>query len=153
MSELQVELEGSLDEALEAVGEAADLWGGEWQRLGTGGQLILPVSAGIRHGHIAGQLSTKKRSGQVELELFPERTYYRVHLPSLMVLLFGAIGGLFIVVVPFFPALFPLVPAGILLSIAAWFLVVARLKTRGVSEFFELVRDLVETPPGPPEGA
>ena len=85
------------------------------------------------------------------MALATESSRYRLHFASFFVLLMGALGGLFLVVVPFFPALMPLIPAGILLSLAAWFLVVARVRTRGSVEFLELVRELVEAPPLPPE--
>jgi hypothetical protein len=42
----------------------------------------------------------------------------------------------------FHPPLFELVPAGTFMSLAAWFLVVSKLKTRGSKEFFALVEEL-----------
>lgn len=150
MNEHRVELEGTPSRALEAVEEATELWGGDWQQSGTGGRLILPVSAGIRHGHVVGQVSTQRRGEASEIALQIERTHYELHWPSLVVLLIGAAGGILIVVAPFFPPLFPLVPAGILVSLAAWFLVVSRVRTRGSIEFLELVSELVAGVP-PPE--
>ncbi|MDX1385246.1 MAG: hypothetical protein R3190_16455 [Thermoanaerobaculia bacterium] len=147
MGDPTAELDGSPEEVLRAVGEAVDLWGGEWRRLGTGGRITLPITAGVRHGFLAGELSTRARSDKVEVTIQPETTFYRLHWPSIVVLALGAAGGLFIVVVPFFPSLFPLVPAGMLLSVAAWFLVVSRLHTRGAPEFLELVADLLKAPP------
>ena len=61
----------------------------------------------------------------------------------MMRILFGAAGGLILTAWPFYPVLIPLTPVGVLLSLAAWFLVASRVKTRAEGEFFELVAELL----------
>lgn len=148
----RVEIEADVPLALEAVADAAEMWGGDWERQGEGGRLTIPVSAGVRHGHVSGQISTRPQGRVSEVVLHVESVHYQLHWPSLAVLLFGAVGGLLIVVAPFFPPLFPLVPAGVILSLAAWFLVVARMKSRGSPEFLAFVGELVAAEQGPSSG-
>jgi hypothetical protein len=152
MSQHNARVAADPDRALAAVGEAAEIWGGEWQRLGTGGRIELPVTVGIRHGYIEGEVTTARDGDATEVTVHVERSDYNLHWPSFMVLLFGAVGGLGIVAAPFFPALFPLAPAGVILSLAAWFMVASRVRTRAEREFFELVDELLEerAPPGIP---
>jgi hypothetical protein len=141
--EHRVELEGTLPaEALEALEEASEIWGGEWERLGNGGKLTLPVSAGLRHGHVLGEVSAERRGRGSALAFRIEQIHYRLHVPAIVILLIGAAGGLLVVAAPFHPPLFALVPAGTILSLAAWFLVVSKLRTRGSAEFFALVAEL-----------
>ena len=52
---------------------------------------------------------------------------------------FAALGGLVTVLWPLVPALQPLLPAGLVFAVGAWFLIVTRLQNRGVEEFLELV--------------
>ncbi len=132
--------------ALEAAEEAVRLWGGEWRRDGTGGSLELPVAAGVRRGHLAGSLSTASAGSDhttVTVEVSAED--YRLQGREVMVLLMGAFGGLFLVAAPFSPQLFDLIPLAGLLLLLAWFLVVSRLRYRGVVEFLDEVLDLTET--------
>jgi hypothetical protein len=140
--EHRVELEVSPAEALEAVEHASEIWGGEWQRQGSGGTLTLPVSAGLRHGHVQGQVSTETRGKRSALAFRIERIHYRVHVPAIVILSVGALGGLLVVFAGFHPPLFELVPAGTILCLAAWFLVVSKLRTRGSAEFLALVEEL-----------
>jgi hypothetical protein len=140
--EHRVELEVTPAEALEAVEQASEIWGGEWQRQGAGGTLTLPVSAGLRHGHVHGQVSAEKSGARSALAFRIERIHYRLHVPAIVILLVGAFGGLLVVFAGFHPPLFELVPAGTILCLAAWFLVVSKLRTRGSAEFFALVAEL-----------
>lgn len=149
----RVEIEADASQVLAAVEEASELWGGEWERVGQGGRLTIPVAAGIRHGLISGQVSTHPRGRLSEIAFHIESVHYHLHRPSLVVLLIGAAGGMLIVVAPFFPPLFPLVPAGIVVSLAAWFLVTSRAKSRGSSEFLALVGKLAEAEPEPGSGS
>jgi hypothetical protein len=140
--EHRVELEVGPAEALEALEQASEIWGGEWRREGTGGTLTLPVSAGLRHGHVHGHITTESRGARSALAFRTERIYYRLHVPAIVILLVGLFGGLLVVFAGFHPPLFELVPAGTFMSLAAWFLVVSKLKTRGSKEFFALVEEL-----------
>jgi hypothetical protein len=142
--EHRLELEVSPAEALEAVEQASEIWGGEWRRDGTGGTLTLPVSAGLRHGHIHGQVTTESRGARSALAFRIERIYYHLHVPAIVILLVGLFGGLLVVFAGFHPPLFELVPAGTFMSLAAWFLVVSKLRTRGSTEFLKLVEELAD---------
>jgi len=141
-SEHRLELEVTSAEALEALEQASEIWGGEWRREGTGGTLTLPVSAGLRHGHVHGQVTTENRGARSAIAFRIERIYYRLHVPAIVILLVGLFGGLLVVFAGFHPPLFELVPAGTFMSLAAWFLVVSKLKTRGSAEFLALVEQL-----------
>lgn len=100
---------------------------------------------GIRHGWLTAQVSTAAGDDDAtDVTLHVEKADTRLHWPSLFVLLFGALGGLALVVAPFLPGLLPLAPVGVVLSLAAWFMVVARIKTRAEREFFELVGELAQ---------
>ena len=141
--EHRVELEETLPaEALEALEEASQIWGGEWERVGNGGTLTLPVSAGLRHGHVTGEVSAERRGRGSALAFRIERIHYRLHVPAIVILSIGALGGLLVVFAGFHPPLFQLVPAGTIVCLAAWFLVVSKLRTRGSAEFFALVEEL-----------
>ena len=141
----RIELECNVDASLEALGDAAEIWGAEWQRLGTGGRLALPVSAGLRQGLLAGQISTRNvASEKTELLYTVEESLYRVHVPALVVLLFGALGGVLTIFAPLKVELLQLVPVAVVFMIVAWFLVLARLKNRSTDEFFELVSEVAE---------
>ena len=141
-SEHRLELEVTSAEALEALEQASEIWGGEWHREGNGGTLTLPVSAGLRHGHVHGQVTTESRGARSAIAFRIERIYYHLHVPAIVILLVGLFGGLLVVFAGFHPPLFELVPAGTFMSLAAWFLVVSKLKTRGSAEFLALVEQL-----------
>lgn len=139
-----VDIQATHAETLSAVGEAASLWGGEWHRLGSGGALGLPVSAGLRLGELKGQVSTERSAEGTRLVYHVQESHYRLRLAHFVVLLLGGIGGVVTVLVPFFPALVGLVPLAGLLLLLAWFLVASRLSSSGAEEFLDLVRDLAE---------
>lgn len=139
-----IDLDATAKEALAAVDDAAEIWGGEWQAMGSGGRLSLPVAAGLRYGLVHGEVFVEPaRNGSSLVYRILEREY-KIHFGAVVVLLFGALGGLATVVVPFYPNLFQLLPISILLILLAWFLVVARLRHNGPEEFLKLVKDVVE---------
>ena len=139
-----MELAGNASQALETVREAADIWGGDWQPRGSGGRLTLPVSAGLRHGHVIGEVSAQDLGGSARLVFYVEKSHYQLHVASLAILLMGALGGLVLVLWPFYPVLLELTPVGVVLSLTAWFLVASKLKTRGPTEFLNLLTELQE---------
>lgn len=139
-----IELPVPVDAALQAVEDAAEIWGAEWRRDGTGGRLALPVTAGIRLGLIEGELRGVGHRGGSKLSFEPERTAYRLHVAALVVLLLGAAGALFTVVAPLVPPLLELLPIGGLLALLAWFLVVARIRNRNPADFFALVEKVAQ---------
>ena len=138
----RVEVSGDTSEALKTVAEAAEIWGGEWQSRGSGGTLWIPVSAGLRRGFLSGEVSAQRVGNRAELVFHVDKCHYQLHVAAVVVLLMGAIGGLLLVAWPFYPALLPLTPAGLILSLVAWFLVASRLRTRGPEDFLELLVNL-----------
>jgi len=132
--------------ALDAVQDAAEVWGAEWHRLGRAGQLELPVSAGLRYGMLAGELSCSDQGQTSTLTFAVEQSAYRVHLPALSVIAVGATGAVVMSISPQFPRLIALVPVGFIVMLCSWFLVLSRLEHRGPSEFLELVREIADHP-------
>ena len=142
-SEHAVEVAGGVDEALEVLAEAAEAWGAEWRREGSGGRLVLPVTAGLRFGHLTGRISTEpaQRERGTRLRFSVDDTHYQLHWQAVVILCFGALGGLSFTLWPFYPPLLALAPIALVLAFAAWFLVASRLRTAGVAEFFELLEE------------
>jgi hypothetical protein len=148
----------SPDRVWTAMGRAADAWRAEWDPggapggVGTG-RLRLPVTAGIRYGVIDAEVSVEpvvaSRAGGVgkqgeeitEVAFRPLSSLYFVNTTVLAILVFSALGGLLLVIWPFFPeaGLDRVAPLGVVVALVGWFLVVSRLENRGPEEFFELV--------------
>ncbi|MEM7349472.1 MAG: hypothetical protein AAF657_01615 [Acidobacteriota bacterium] len=120
------------------VAMAAKDWGGLWQTEDRqGGRLGLPVEAGLRRGWVAGRLNVEALDHGSRLTYRVDKSDYKVQKPAALVLAVAAGGASITVVAPVFPALWGLVPFGLLLSFGAWFFVVARLRNSGPEEFFE----------------
>lgn len=137
-------LPGEPGVVLAAVGRAAEDWGGQWERGGSGGRLELPVAAGLRHGWMRARLDVRslppeEGEARTEAVLTPEAASYRLWTPAVVVLLIALGGGALTVLWPFFPRLLPAAPIGAILALSAWFLVIARLQNRGPEEFLALV--------------
>ena len=131
---------------LAGVADAAELWGALWRPTPGGGALELPVTAGVRRGVVRGRLEVEAAPAGSRLTLAVEESRYRVHAASVVVLLFGAAGGLAVLLWPYFPPLLRVAPLAAILALAAWFLVVARLRSGGPEEFLGVVRDMAENP-------
>jgi hypothetical protein len=138
----RVEVSGDPKEALKAVEEAAEIWGGEWRSHGSGGTLWIPVSAGLRRGFLSGEVSAQRSGKGAEVVFHVDKSHDQIHVAALVVLLMGALGGLLLVAWPFYPVLIPLTPAGLILSLAAWFLVSSRLRTHSPGDFLELIVEI-----------
>jgi hypothetical protein len=139
------ELPAPEDQALEAIGGAAEAWGAEWTRKGRGGRLQLPVNAGLRQGWIDGQVEAREQAGSTRLAFRLERAEYRVHWASVAVLSFGGAGALLTIIAPLFPALlWELVPFGVVLMLVAWLLVASKVRHKGVEELFALAEEMLE---------
>lgn len=139
--EHSVELPLGTDEALAELARAAEAWGAEWRRKGSEGRLVLPVTAGLRHGRLSGRISTESVGDDsgTRLRLQVENSRYHLHWQAVVILLFGALGAVSFTLWPFYPPLLELAPMALVLAFAAWFLVASRLRTAGVQEFFELL--------------
>ena len=143
MEQHRITLQASASAALDAIAQAADIWGGEWQRYGTVGTLTLPISVGLRHGLVSGEVTAQELRDETEMVFRIQDSNSKVHVAGVVVLLFGVAGGLILTLWPFYPVLLPLTPVGVILSFAAWFMVASRLRTRTEREFFQLVEEIL----------
>lgn len=140
-AEHRLALDVPAKEALAAVSTVAEDWGAEWQPSGDGGQLYLPVVAGLRRGVLEGRLSAASTGvGGTDLTLHTETTHWRVHRSAAAILVVGALGALPVILWPLSPDFLALAPVGLVFLFLAWFMVVSRLRTAGAGEFLEAVR-------------
>lgn len=139
-------LEAPAARAIEAVDQVAELWGAEFEKRGTGGHLETPVAAGLRRGIVEAEVETRSAGSTTHLTLRTTKESYQLQGRELVVLLMGAAGGLFMVVVPFAPHLFDLLPMAGILLLLAWFLVASRVRHRNLRDFLHEVRDELAEP-------
>lgn len=132
------------ERVLAATGAAADLWGASWQPEDRGGRLVLPVVQGLRRGVLEVRVTIEPNVSGASLSLRVESSRVRLNRAAVMVLLLGAVGGGVVALWPLFPALLPVAPAGAVLALVAWLLVVSRLRSKGVEDFLSLVVELSE---------
>ena len=149
----RLEIEGDAAAVLDELAEAAELWQAHWRRDGTGGSLALPVDVGLKQGLLNGEISTSQNGKKVEVVYSVSDEQYRLRTPAVVVLLFGAAGGLLLVLAPVYPQLFRLVPAALLFSVAAWFLVASQIRTRGPQDFLDLLKEYHDAPLAEDPGA
>lgn len=143
---LDLEIPHDPETSLDAVREAAEIWGAEWRRLGRAGSLELPVSAGLRYGLVSAELTCQESANGSTLKLDLEEAAYRINMPALSVIVVGAAGAGAMILAPLVPKLLTLVPVGLIVMVCAWFLVLSRLQHRGPREFLELVREVAAHP-------
>ena len=135
--EMAVELDHDPVEALRRVAHAASDWGAKWTREGAvEGRLELPVLAGLRRGWVEGRVTAEAKGEGSRLVFCQEGSQYRLETVSVVFLMLGALGTLVVLVAPLVPALWPALPPGVLLAVAAWLFIVARLRNSGPEEFF-----------------
>ncbi|MEM1201973.1 MAG: hypothetical protein AAGN66_01945 [Acidobacteriota bacterium] len=139
----QVELPVGPEEALDHVAQATEVWAGDWQSTAdTEGEIGLPVMAGLRRGWVEGRIEAQAVGRErTRLTFFEERSDYRLDRAAVAMLVLALGGALSTVVAPFVRALWPLVPVGIVVALASWFFVIARLRNSGPEEFFKLLED------------
>jgi len=148
---------------LAAIEDVAEDWGASWEPSGAaadaGGDLHLPVIAGLRRGFQEGRVTVEDGSDGEErsVRFQVERQSYRLWTPAIALLLVAAWGGLMSVIWPFWPHLLPYVPIGLVLAFSAWFLIVPRLRNEGADDFLGMVgayaegeREELEADGGPP---
>lgn len=132
----EVDLPIAPAEAMRLLGETAEGWGAIWEPRGaTGGQLALPARAGLRRGVLEGPVHAMPTAEGTHIRFDVESSHYHVQYSAFVLLLLGGLGGLLGVVAPLAPALWPLVPVGVMLALGAWFLVVSRLHQSGAEDF------------------
>ena len=131
-----------MEAALAAVAAAAEEWGAEWEPRDAGGRLHLPVQAGLRHGRLdVAVAATPAAAGGVELAFDVAAAAWSIHRTAVGLLVIAGLGALATLLWPFVPALGPLAPMGLVLGVAAWLVVVSRLRHHGVAELLEDVAD------------
>jgi hypothetical protein len=132
---LRLQTTGDRATALAAVASTVEDWSGEWTAAVDGGEVRLPVEAGLRRGFVRGRVTVTGASGGSELaiEIVEERWW--VHRVAVALLLGAAIPAMAGVLWPFVPAVAPLVPLGLVLGVASWLAILARLRHRGPAEF------------------
>ncbi len=136
-TEHRIELAEDPAGCLRLLARAAEDWGGRWQpEDGDGGRLELPVVAGVHRGWAVGRVRVEAVGEGSRLTFRVEERLYAVQTATVTVLVLAAGGALTTVVAPFVPALWPLVPLGIMVSVGAWFFI-TRLRNSGPEEFLE----------------
>ncbi len=146
MREHSVEIPHEPREVLAAAARAADLWGAGWERAIDGGRLELPVTAGVRRGVVAGRVKVEPAGAGSRITFAVDESRYHLNRPAVAVLAFGALGGIGTTLWPFYPKLLSFAPLAVVLALAAWLLVVARLRTSGPEDFLALVAEMPEDP-------
>jgi hypothetical protein len=126
---------------LEAIVQTAGEWDARWQPgpESEPGTLYLPIVAGLRRGVLEARVTTVQDASRVEVRVEPSREVLHLQANAVVILALSALGALTAVLWPFVPALQPLLPFAILIALSGWFLVVTRLRSSGVDEFFEAV--------------
>ena len=113
--------------------------------MGRGGRLLLPVTAGLRHGFVVGEIEARESGEATELCYRIEHSEYALHVASVGVLLFGGVGALLTIIAPLFPdQLWQMVPFGLLLMVVAWLMVVSKIRHRSAEDFFRLLSEVVD---------
>jgi hypothetical protein len=145
--EHQAELRGSPSHVLRLLERSAEEWGGAWQAgdennddprsvNGRVGRLGLPVAAGLRRGWLAGPVVLERLDGdRTRLRFRVESGEYFVDRGAVAILVVAGAGAVSTVLAPLIPRLWPFVPIGMVLGIAAWLMVIARLRNSGPEEF------------------
>jgi hypothetical protein len=138
-AEYTADFAGSAEAARRALARAAQRWGAELAPAEAGAtadlHLVLPVVAGLRRGIARARLSALPADGGCRLILRIDEVDLRVQKPAVVVLAIAAAGGVAAFLWPFVPGILPLVPLALVLAVAGWLLVVARLHASGPEEF------------------
>jgi hypothetical protein len=136
--------------ALRALGAAAAEWGADFAPDAaaatggpgsSGGELRLPVVAGLRRGLLSGPVAvTPAPAGRGSRLVFrPVAQDYYLETTAIALLSVAAAGALLTVAWPLFPQLLPVAPLGAVLAVGGWFLVLSRLRGQGPEEFLASV--------------
>lgn len=119
---------------LDAFGEVVVESGGEWTPAQGGGDLVLPVRAGLRYGLVRGRARALPRAGGCELALEVIEERWALNRSAVLLLATAGLTSLAGVLWPFFPALTPFAPLGLVLGASAWLAILARLRHQGPAE-------------------
>jgi hypothetical protein len=139
--------------ALRALGAAAEEWGADFAPAATGGpggELRLPVVAGLRRGLLSGPVAVTPAGRGSRVVFRPVAQDYYLETAAIALLSMAAAGALLTVAWPLFPQLLPVAPLGVLLAVGGWFLVLQRLRGQGPEEFLASVAGHAGTEIGAP---
>ena len=134
----------------EKMVELADRWGGSFDP--RKGRLELPVTAGLRHGRVAAEVEALARHDGAKLRLKVVESEYQVDRGSTFALAVAAVAAIASLALPFFPHYWPLLPPALMIAVAGWLFIVARLRTSGVEDFLAELGDLAGETVGEPPG-
>lgn len=146
----ELDTEMGVDETLAAVEQAAELWGADWARQGRSGRIRLPVNSGVRTGLLDGHLAVTSRPGGTKLSFDVEQSRYETNRQAVALLVAGGLGGLVLMLWPFFPVLLGFAPVAIVMLLITWFVVVSRIRNNGPREFLDFVLEQAGMPEGDP---
>jgi hypothetical protein len=122
------------DAALAALATTVEDWHGEWTASGQGGELRVPVEAGLRRGFLRARVTATSHDRASELAIEVLESRWWLHRTAFALLLAAAIPAIAAMLWPFYPAVAPLVPLGLVLGAASWLAILARLRHRGAAE-------------------
>ena len=145
-----IEISASVEAVGHALKQAAEEWGGQWKVSADGGELWIPVSAGLRRGYWRGDVllaPSPSSPGLILLTAEAKDLQMHVNRGGALILLAGAAGGIVAVLWPFFPALLEIGPMALVLAIAAWLLVSSHIRNSGLEEFLETVDAIAGSEP------
>lgn len=146
----RVVVPAAVEVTLAALRGEVEAWGGEWTAGNGGGEVGLPVQAGLRFGRLRATARVQSASGGCEIVLAVHDEQWALDRSSVALLALAAVGGLATVLWPFFPPLGRLVPMGLVFGITAWLAILSRLRHHGPAELLAAVRDeLGAQPEGP----
>ena len=136
ISQYEIELGLTPEEAIEALEDGAEAWNGTWDPQGTGGQLTLPVAAGVRTGILHGSVSVRRTGEGAHILFHVERSEYSTNAAAVGMLALGALGVLAMLAWPLLPGTTPnLAGSGFILILLAWLVVGSRLRHKSAADF------------------
>ncbi len=129
----------SLAEVPAALTAAAESWGAEWTGGRDGGRLVLPVVFGLRQGVLVGRVGIEPSGDGVRLTWELEESHLELRRAEVALLCLTLAFLLPALAWPFAPRLLHLLPIAAVTGLAAWWLVISKLRNSGPEEFFASV--------------
>ena len=130
-----------------AVARQVESWGAEWKPAleDSGGRLDLPVLAGVRYGRVAGTVTLEPLAeDRSRLTFEADEEQFRLQPQAAAFLALAGGGALILLLAPFFRQLWAFVPMAVLLTLAGWLFIAARLRNSGPEEFFDTLAEELE---------
>lgn len=136
----------TVEKVLAACATAVEDRGGEWTARENGGELRLPLHAGLRRGIANARATVARSGGGSELSIEVDETNWWLDRSAVVLLVTAAIAAVGLVLWPFFPALAKLAPLGLILGASVWLVILARLRHAGPVEFLAHVEEALKEP-------